>query len=218
ILNHDDLDFQKETLAKFNLNNIELINTFKNPDFHIQTENLYVPSYPNKHGTVNKWVCDEVKEMFQNEDINKKKLDSKFAKQNSRLYISRRNKTGRNFINEEELFHLLEKFGFQKIYCEDYSIAEKVYIFGKVECVIGPHGSGLGNILFCNEGCTVVNIFSPNYFDTFIWSLANANKLKYHYFFGEGEIPIIENDITKRNIEIEINLDKFKKLITKILN
>lgn len=218
IINHDNLDFQRETLEKLNLENIQFINSFRKPDFHIRAENLVVPSYPNKHATVNKWVCDEVKGLFSKNNLPENSLASKFVKPNLRLYISRQNKPGRNFNNEDEVFNLLREYGFEKIQCENYSIAEKAGIFKNAEYVIGTHGSGLANVVFCKAGCKVINIFSPNYFDTFLWSLANASELQYYYFFGEGEIPEIQDNRPNQNFDITVNMDRFKQLMTKVFH
>jgi capsular polysaccharide biosynthesis protein len=46
---------------------------------------------------------------------------------------------------------LLRKDGFE-LYClEDMSIVEQIRLFASARLVIGPHGAGLTNIIYCNH-------------------------------------------------------------------
>lgn len=210
LLNYSRLDFQLESLSLMGIREDKIVNCKEDIDFHLVADRLYVPSYPNEHGTVNPWVCSGVKEIFRSESAGS-------ALQRRRVYISRSRATGRKLVNEEALFSLLEKeYGFVKIFTEDLTMAEKVTIFGNAECVIAPHGGGLTNILFSGKNCKIVDIFPPGDFDTFFWSIANSNELAYYYFFGKGELPSPENDFMRRNIDIEVDLDKFKDLLNLI--
>ncbi|MDX2048354.1 MAG: glycosyltransferase family 61 protein [Chitinophagaceae bacterium] len=211
IINYKKSDFQLETFDKLGIPEDKILNCAENPDFHLAAETVYAPSYPNEHGTVNQWVCREVNDLF------KPGIANAASGKGTRLYISRSNAVGRKIINEEELVSFLEQYGFEKIYGENYSIAEKIDLFGNAGCIIGPHGGGLTNIIFCRAGCSVVDIFPPGDFDTFFWSISNSNQLPYYYFFGEGEMPTEENDFSRRNADISINLEKFKALM-KLLN
>lgn len=208
LLNYSRLDFQIESLANMSIPEEKIINCIDDINFHLIADTLYVPSYPNEHGTVNPWVCDEVRNIFK---------ASRLKEQNSspkRFYISRLKAKGRVVINEEELFAFLEKeFGFKKLFTEELSMTEKVNLFQQAECIIAPHGGGITNILFCDPGCKIVDIFPPGDFDTFFWSISNSNALGYYYFFGKGEMPVPENDFMRRNSDIEVDMDKFKELM-----
>jgi capsular polysaccharide biosynthesis protein len=186
----------------------KLINCIEDINFHLIADTVYVPSYPNEHGTVNQWVCSEVKALYKTiasgaNDCN-----------NKRLYISRKKAVGRKLINEDVLVdHLQQVYGFVKVFTEDFSMAEKVRMFQQAECIVAPHGGGMTNILFCEAGCKIVDIFPPGDFDTFFWSISNSNKLEYYYFFGKGELPTAENDFVKRNVDIDVDMEKFKDLM-----
>jgi capsular polysaccharide biosynthesis protein len=202
------LGFHKETFAMLGIDEEKILN-INNPSAHISADTLYVPSYPNAHGTVNPWVAEAIRKAFMPEKL------VEAMPQNKRLFITRLKAGGRKIVNEQELFALLEKeYGFIKVVTEDFSMQEKINLFNQAECVLAPHGSGLVNIFFCRQGTKVVDIFPPGDFDTFIWSLANSAGLDFFYFFGKGQLPTQENDFTDRNADIEIDIAKFINLLS----
>ncbi|HVF96943.1 MAG TPA: glycosyltransferase family 61 protein [Flavisolibacter sp.] len=205
------LDWQVETLDRLGIDKSKIINTIDDPEFHLTAETLYVPSYPNQHGTVNGWVCEAVRNIYV--DANSPSLKSE------RLYISRAKAKGRQLENEDEVFGFLEtEYGFKKIFAEDHTTPEKARLFFDAECIIGPHGGGFTNLLFCSPDCKVVDIFPPSLsdFTTYFWVLANANSLQYAYFFGNGEMPTKQKNIASRNQDIDVNMKRFEMLLNKL--
>lgn len=208
LINYNKLDFQQESLALLSIPEEKLINCIDDLNFHLVADTVYVPSYPNEHGTVNPWVCNEVKALYKTIASDAQDFNHK------RLYISRRKAVGRRLINEDVLIEYLEQeYGFVKVFTEDFTMAEKVNMFQQAECIVAPHGGGMTNILFCEAGCKVVDIFPPGDFDTFFWSISNSNKLEFYYFFGKGELPTPEKDFVKRNADIDIDMNRFKDLM-----
>ena len=208
LINYSKLDFQEESLERLAIPKGKLINCIDDFNFHLTADTVFVPSYPNEHGTVNPWVCKEVKKLFKTDGPEKNKFGHK------RLYISRSRAVGRKIVNEDVVFQFLqEAYGFVKVYTEDYTLTEKVNMFQQAECIVAPHGGGMTNILFCEAGCKIVDIFPPGDFDTFFWSISNSNKLEYYYYFGKGEMPTAENDFTRRNVDIDVDMSQFKELM-----
>ena len=209
VMSFGGLDWQIETLDRLGIDKTKIINSIDNTEFHLRAKSLYVPSYPNLHGTVNGWVCDAIRDIY----IDKTHPSQK----NGRLFISRAKAKGRQMTNEDEVFAVLEKeYGFRKIFAEDYSTPEKARLFYDAECILGPHGGGFTNLLFCSAGCKVVDIFPPGDFTTYFWVLANANKLNYAYLFGKGEMPTKEKDVILRNQDIDVDIDRLKTLLDKL--
>lgn len=205
------LDWQVETLDRLGVDKSKIINTIDDPEFHLRAKTLYVPSYPNLHGTVNGWVCEAVRDIY----IEK----SQPSKKSERLYVSRAKAKGRQLVNEDDVFGFLEReYGFRKIFAEDYSTPDKAKLYYDAECIVGPHGGGFTNLLFCSPGCKVVDVFPPSLadFTTYFWVLANANKLEYAYFFGKGDMPTKDRDVSLRNQDIDIELERFKTLMNKL--
>lgn len=203
------LDWQMETLERLRVDTAKIINTLDDPEFHLRAKTLYVPSYPNEHGTVNGWVCEAARNIYVD--------PSQPAKKSERLYVSRAKAVGRQMTNEDEVFSFLQtEYGFKKIFAEEYSTPQKARLFFDAECIIGPHGGGFTNLLFCSPGCKVIDCFPPGDFTTYFWVLANANNLDYAYFFGKGRMPTREQDYIERNQNIDADVNQLRMLLEKL--
>ena len=73
-----------------------------------------------------------------------------------KVFISRKNSGRRRTYNEEEVSVLLQKFGFEMLCPEDYTISEQVYIFNNADFIIGATGAAFTNLLFCNKTCKAI--------------------------------------------------------------
>lgn len=95
----------------------------------------------------------------------------------NRIYISRRTWTQpknknigtdytqeRRCVNEDEVVALAERYGFKEIFCENYSMEEKIGLFRNAKVVMGPIGGGLSNVLFCEPETKVISLNSPEFF------------------------------------------------------
>jgi len=97
-----------------------------------------------------------------------------------RIYVSRRSGLERVLRNEEEVVRLLGEFGFERVYCEDSTFAQQVEMFRQAEFVVGPHGGGLTNTVWCERGTKVLEIFHPQSVRRCYWSIAQSIGL-VHY-------------------------------------
>lgn len=94
-----------------------------------------------------------------------------------RVYISRHSR--RSAANPDELESCLRDFGIESVDLEKLSISEQIDIFQNVEMVVGPHGAGLANILFCPAGTRVIELYPSCEFRPFFWMIANKLNLRY---------------------------------------
>jgi len=199
-------DFQKQSLRLLNFPLEKIIEIKSNQQ--IKADFLFVPSLPSLLGTVNQWSVDFIRNSF----LNKNDIIS-----NRKLYISRKNAVGRKVENEQLLTNLLKKYNFEIIDPGSMTFDEQIKTFASASHVISPHGSGLSNIVFCNPGCIIVDIFPPSFIIPCFWILSNKLSHNYYYFIGEGEV---ENEFTdywnSKNSDINIDLDKFQILLNKI--
>lgn len=74
------------------------------------------------------------------------------------IYWARSRKGNPRLINEEDLFPIMERYGFQILYPEDYTIGEQAEIIRKTRYFLSVHCSGLTNIIFCPPGATIIEI------------------------------------------------------------
>ncbi len=93
-----------------------------------------------------------------------------------RVFI-KRNAKKRVFLNRDNFLDDLQDQGFEDVFLEDLSFTEQIELFAKAEVVVGAHGAGLANILFCRDA-TVFEIFFRKR-PMFYWLLARFNDLNY---------------------------------------
>jgi len=74
-----------------------------------------------------------------------------------RILISRRRAATRRIVNQDELEAALGPLGFETFELERLSFAEQIRLFCEAECVVGPHGAGLSNLLFAPP-CRVLEL------------------------------------------------------------
>jgi len=113
--------------------------------------------------------------------------------QRKRIYISRSGR--RQITNESELILLLKKFDFVILEDKPRSVAEQVSIYKNASFIIGPHGASFTNIIWCDPGTHLIELFSPNYVPDFYLYMANILAMKYSaYYYGRPNpiLPVSE--------------------------
>lgn len=114
-------------------------------------------------------------------------IESKQVKpERLRLWISRAKARCRRIVNEDAILDAMADKRFTKIYAEDYSFEEQIALFQQAEAIVAPHGAGLTNMLFCQPGTKILEIFEPSTQRRCYWSLARALGHDYRCFIGEA--------------------------------
>jgi capsular polysaccharide biosynthesis protein len=106
-------------------------------------------------------------------------------------------------VNEDEIINVLDEFGFKWVTLESMSVIQQVALFTQAEVVIAPHGSGLTNILFCQPGTKVIELFAPNYVYPCYWYLSNLVGLDYYYVLGEAPEGFYWHQLLYPNSRVE---------------
>lgn len=153
---------------------------FTNHDLHVQGSPLVVPSIPSP-GNPSAWVPEFLRSSFWPR-VESRKLESP-----KRIYISRSKAGSRRVSNEIDLIPLLEEKGFTLLCLEDHSLQHQIEFFANADVICGVHGSGLTNVLFCRPGCTLIEIYHPQFPEIFWWSLASVSQVNYYFMLGEGQ-------------------------------
>ncbi len=96
-----------------------------------------------------------------------------------RLYVSRSDATKRRVTNEDEVVALLSQHGFDVIVPSALAYDSQVAAFAGASHVVGPHGAGLANIVFCRPGTRVLEAFHPRYGTAAYANLARNGRLDY---------------------------------------
>lgn len=168
--------FQKETFKMMNIDPAKVI--WSDPKIHLKAEQLVVPSLPAIPGTMSRWVC---------RFLQQKILPSNLRKKHAKIYISRREAFSRRIVNEEILLRFLKSQGFEEYTLENLSVAEQASLFASAKVIVSSHGAALTNLVFCQEGAHVVEIFTPNYVNPCYWLLSQQLKLRHHPVLGSNK-------------------------------
>jgi capsular polysaccharide biosynthesis protein len=203
IINYKKLDFQSETLARAGIDNKKILSSTNHWDFHISAKTLLIPSLPSPINRPSLESALYLRSLFSKEIEN--------DAQEKRIYVQRAK--GRTIINEEQLLSFLLPLGFEVVKLEDFSVAEQASLFSKAEIIIGPHGSGFTNIVFCKPNTVIIDLFSPNWVNPCFWILSNHLGLKYAYLIGTNS-SIKQGEINK-GADMHIKLEEFEAIIKK---
>ena len=196
--------FHMETLNLIGIPNDKLIKSQNNP--HLQADLLVVPSLVGETGSVPKFACTFLKEEFL------KKVPPALRK-NRRVYLNRGKVGHRRVTNEADVINLLGQYGFESIALETLSFADQVTLITEAAVVIGPHGAGLTNIAFCNEGTKVIEFLYPSAVNVMYWTICNELNLDYYYLLAEGEQPPEGEDLYLNSDDMLIDLKKLESTL-----
>ncbi|QHT67122.1 glycosyltransferase family 61 protein [Rhodocytophaga rosea] len=201
------LPYQKDTLGLLGITKDKIIEGDKYP--HIQAETIIASTAPRgNHTIIPVWVCDFLRSNFLN--------SQKKPQHNYRyVYISRKDSAIRHITNEEALWALLKNYNFNKLVLNEVTFEEQINVFAFAEMIIAPHGAGLINLVFCNRGTTVLEIFASGYVKATYYDLSRKTGLNYLYLI----CPSKKVKTAKKGMKLDIvvELDKIKSILDELI-
>lgn len=99
--------------------------------------------------------------------------------------------------NQDEIFNELEKRGFEKIDPANHSLEEIAVIMNGASTIIGAHGAGLTNAIFCQPNTKYIEFGNNSTSDVFYKFLASVGNADYHILYGTDpltNLPMYNND------------------------
>ena len=112
-----------------------------------------------------------------------------------RILVKRDNR----YISKEAVDYLTKHHGFEELQMEKFSVLEQTFLFNNADIIVGTHGAGLTNILFCKNGATVIEVNAgyncgcyPHVRDSMLFKTENIN-IELYSIFGDST-----NDVLKR--------------------
>ncbi len=168
----------KKTLELWGVDPKKIISPPANNTCSLQADQIILPSF-----LMSTNIGFDFTHPYTNNYVRNKLLTAVLAKDikhnfNKKVFISRQD-TGRKFTNENDIFNALKSYGFEKYELSKLSFEEQVLLFNNAEIVIGEHGAGLANVLFCKPNTQVIEIFQELKSICF-WALANLSGLNYN--------------------------------------
>ena len=174
-----------------------------NNDTHIKARELVFTSYLS---ILSDYAIASLREMAI-------KYGEKSKRDGQKIYISRNDTPSkRTLVNEHEVSSFLRTEGFEKYELTKLSVKDQIKLFSSASFVIGPHGAGIGNIVFCKEGTKVIEIFDPGYVHPCMWMQVPSLKLQYGYVIGDGEKDLNRSFLERLCKPITVNIEKFKTM------
>ena len=116
--------------------------------YHV--EQLILPSFPLRIRDDYQWIVDRA---LANAAPDRAKIHA-----GSNVYISRANAVERHVVNEDEVMETLSEYGFKRYLLEEHTVAENVTLFNEADAIVGAHGAGLTDLIYC-EDATVIELF-----------------------------------------------------------
>jgi hypothetical protein len=140
----------------------------------------YIPEKPYCE-EYNPYVLEKIRNIL-GEGIEAGKFD--------KVFISRKKKQRRAFVNCEEIEQVFRSFGFEVLYAEELTFREQIAIHKGCRFLAAMHGAGLTNMVFMEPGGTILEIHPElttpeDHHSLVYWTMANALKHKYHVMWAK---------------------------------
>jgi capsular polysaccharide biosynthesis protein len=200
--------FQKDFLRHFGVPAEKIING--ELERHIQADTLYVTSYVRLEEHQPKWTCDFLYHSFVKPGNRKPR--------NKRIYISRKDASvNRKIFNEDELIVMLKEFGFEILLLTNLTIFQQVEVFNAAEIVVGAHGAGFSNLVFCEPGTKVLEFFPDKYVRHAYYDICNQRGIEYHYVLCQSHGDA-SNCVEGQKIHLTADIKAIKEKIKQFIS
>ena len=174
-----EMPYQQRYLSMLGLDNKQIISADRPMPSGITADRLVIPFYSR----ATSHILDPKITGFLRRNL--LPYADRSLSQGERIYISRRKARYRRILNEPELLPVLAEYGFSVVCLEDLTTDEQLSVFKFANIIVSPHGAGLANLMYCDPGTKVLEIFAGlNKHDFFI--LAASFGLDYFYLSGTG--------------------------------
>jgi hypothetical protein len=182
----DDHPYYHSVLSIAGLAELALIPRQK--QFSIRSDRLLIASniepdlrHPAHLGA--SWALDFLRELLPTGPPEGSRADRK-------IFISRADARARKIINQQEIEAIVSRRGYDIVVPGEMTAREQMRVFGEASHVVGVHGAGLTNVLFCAPGARVLEILpalcaAPTY-----WVLSTQIGHRYHAVVADDpELP-----------------------------
>ena len=135
-----------------------------------------------------------------------------------KIFITRRGIHGRCLVNAAEIEAIAENHGFIVIDAQDYTITQQIELFANASYIIGLHGAGLLNMIYCKKKhVKIFELFPGNFYKAVYYWLASEFSHDYTCLRG---LPTEDNEqtVTSTSVTFKSNFympsDVFLKKLT----
>jgi hypothetical protein len=131
-----------------------------------------------------------------------------------RLYVARTDTLRRRVRNEAALVEEMRQRGFEIVVPGGLTVTEQIRLFREASLVVGPHGAGMTNIVFCEPGTIVYELVPDEYRNVCFGNLALICRLRYwaDHFESKGDGPPVTRDWDVDMTAIRDRLDEIEAI------
>jgi capsular polysaccharide biosynthesis protein len=164
--------FQRDTLKLIGLENDRLISS--TAETHLRPDELVIPSLsgPVYSLTPQQHACDYLRSTFLQ--------TGRYREPHRAIYVTRGDAAQRRVINEAKVCDDLAALGFEIVSLAGMPFSEQVEMFAEARIIVGPHGAGFTNAVFCEPGTVLVEFMPTGRIIDCFERLARIGGLTYH--------------------------------------
>jgi hypothetical protein len=137
------------------------------------------------------------------------------TKASRRIFVSRALRSTRTLLNELQCLKLLQDLGFESVRTEAMTFREARELFATAEIVVGVHGAGLANLLCCQPGTILVELFPHGFADSWFAEVCAAREITYSCLSGER---VDVRGLRPMHFPVLIDLAKFEQVLDAAVN
>lgn len=115
-------------------------------------------------------------------------LAARPARPGRAILVSRADAPQRMLHNEDLLLDIFADRGLERVQLGQLNVAQQIQLMGEADLVVGAHGAGFTNIVYCRPGTTVIEINSPDYIKRCrsFADIAMYRRLRYAVAVADG--------------------------------
>ncbi len=158
-----ELPFQQATLTALGIAPKKIISAKANR--HIQADNIICTYINRPTGHIPRWQIDFLAQWAKKLTKQTNRVGEEALQ---RIFISRTAAGTRVIANEQAFYSLLKKYNFKIVVLEQLDWLAQIALFRCAKIVIGQHGAGLANIVFCEQATHLIELYhelviNPNF-------------------------------------------------------
>jgi len=175
-------------------------------------EKLFLVSFSNVF-----WKKDWTEKEFYNEQLDL--LRETFLPHDEvqpcdkKIYITRDDVLMRGVLssrspsNEDEVREFLKTQGFDVVCLTGMSVQDQANLFNRAKVIIGPHGAGFANIIFCQKGAKLLELMSSSFFSLAYVHLCSILGMEHHSIICPDRLE------TNSQANFQVSTDDLKEFL-----
>jgi len=146
-------------------------------------------------------------EQEQDRDKDKDQEDARL-----RLYVSRGSNGSRGVRNDEAVIEFLSGWDFSVIRCEELTVAEQASLFRRADVVLGPHGAGFTNAVFCRPGTKIIELYN-HWAAPCFWFVSEFLGLTHYTHYCDSKLDPSSSHEQRRLSNFHVDLEELAELL-----